>query len=175
MITLLTVCGPDSTTVSLPTTISSPYTYSLLYNDADLPRVELDAASVSISSCPVEAWTLTSDGVSDKHLGGIQDVVYRPGGKPIIKVLAKNVAVPTTYYFFLTYTARGGAFKTTQQIILKTICDVASTSLKASEINVHQVCAPGDNAAGFVFDKFLNDHLYCVDLKYEITTADRTV
>ena len=106
MVTLNTICGPGSTNVSLPTTISSPYTYSLIYNDADLPRVELDVATVSISSCPIETWTLT-------HNEGIQDTVYRPLGKPIVKVLAKHRATAGTFSFYLTYTARGGAFKTT--------------------------------------------------------------
>lgn len=52
---------------------------------------------------------------------------------------------------------------------------MASTSLQASALDAYQVYAPGDYKAGFVFDKFLNDHVHCVDLKYEITTADRTV
>ena len=66
-ITLDTVCGPLSTTISLPT-ISTPYTYALVYNDPDLPRVTLDDATVSQSACPVETWTLTSDGVADTTL-----------------------------------------------------------------------------------------------------------
>lgn len=37
-ITLNTVCGPKSTTVSYPK-LSSPYSYNLVYNDPSLPSV----------------------------------------------------------------------------------------------------------------------------------------
>lgn len=66
-ITLNTVCGPDSTTISLPT-ISSPYTYLVKEIDPDLPRVDLADATNSIASCPIEEWILTSDGVSNTVL-----------------------------------------------------------------------------------------------------------
>ena len=69
-IKLETICGPTSTTLALPT-ISSPYSYSILENDSDLPRVILDPATSSLVACPIDSWKLTSDGISNAVLDRI--------------------------------------------------------------------------------------------------------
>ena len=52
-IVLNTVCGPDSTTITLPP-INSPYSYLVEEVDPDLPRVELADATNSVAACPIE-------------------------------------------------------------------------------------------------------------------------
>ena len=125
-ITLITICGPASTTVTLPPT-SSPYSYSLLFNDPDLPRVVLDDAGNSIAACPIEQWVLTADGISDTALDRLQNTVFRAGGKSTIKVDSDQVDVLGTYSFYLTYIARGGSTVTTPELRLNTKCDIGST------------------------------------------------
>jgi len=173
-ITLNTVCGPASTTVAVPTT-SSPYSYSLVYNDPDLPRVELDPATSSIAACPVDQWVLTSDGISNTILDGIQTTVYKASSKEIVKVLQNLVDVPGSYSFYLTYIAKGGVQATTPKLELKTKCDIGSTQITASDVPAVTNVELGDHDGGFVFDQFVNTHAYCTNIKYSITIKDQSV
>ena len=148
---LNTICGPASTTVTVPTT-SALYMYSLIYNDPDLPRVVLAEAASSIVACPVEQFVLTSDGVSNTALGGLQSTVYVEPGKNIIKVRSDLVDAPGSYSVYLTYIAKGGAKATTPQLNLKTKCDIGSTHITASSLPAMTDIELGDRGAGFVFD-----------------------
>lgn len=61
-------CGPLSGDITLPT-INSPYTYEILEFDTDVPFVKL--AKATYTGCPIQEWTLTSDGVSNTVLDRI--------------------------------------------------------------------------------------------------------
>lgn len=127
-------CGPLSTLITLPA-IASPYSYPLIQADPDLPRVELDDALNSQSECPIETWVLTSDGAANTALVKVQNAVERAGGKTIIRVTPDQIATLGTYYFYITYTAKGGATKTTPRITLNTICGPDSTTLTLPTIS----------------------------------------
>jgi len=133
---LNTVCGPQSGDITLPT-IKSPYTYEILELDADVPFVKLGKATNSYSGCPIEQWTLTSDGDANTELVGIQPtvVVDQATGEASIKVLTTNKHTVSQYKFYLTFTARGGSKKTTPEITLNTVCGPKSTTITLPEVN----------------------------------------